>query len=97
MLEYHTFSFSVHLSMLPIHKLHLMDLRGGGKEVKGYLGHEPYEPYFANHQICFQLNRVPERYDMKIIIMKKALRAGTKMSASRASWSKSEIKSCAIH
>ena len=52
--------------MLPVRCFHLMDLRGGGKEVKGYLGNEPYEPYFANHQICFQLNRVPET----MIIMK---------------------------
>ena len=49
MLEYHTFSFSVHLLMLPVRSLHLMDMRGGGMEAKGYLGHEPYEPYFANH------------------------------------------------
>ena len=38
MLEYHTFSFSVLLLMLPVRSLRLMDLRGGGMEVKGFLG-----------------------------------------------------------
>ena len=72
-----------------------MDLRGGGMEVKGYLGHEPYEPYFANHKIFFSLiecrrNMIDNYYN------ENALSAGTKISDSRASWSKSEIKSYAV-